>query len=77
MSERKFQLAWYAKASKEARISYEVLCRTIQQLILGQADDLGGGVFKKRLNENMHRSNIMAKTAEFWVFAYLLAKKDP
>lgn len=43
---------------------------------LAQADDLGGDVFKKRLNENMQRSIILAKTEEFWVFAYLLAKKD-
>lgn len=43
---------------------------------LGQADDLGGGVFKKRLNDNMHRSIVLAKAGEFWVFAYLFAKKD-
>lgn len=42
----------------------------------GQADDLGGGVFKKRLNENMHRSIIVAKGGKYWVYAYLFAKKD-
>ena len=45
----------------------------------GQADDLGGGVFKKRLNDNMHRSIILAKagkTGKWWVFEYLFAKKD-
>ena len=42
----------------------------------GQADDLGGGVFKKRLNDNRHRSIIIAKSGEFWVFIYLFAKKD-
>ncbi|MGF6177316.1 hypothetical protein ABIE33_005636 [Ensifer sp. 4252] len=42
----------------------------------GQADDLGGGVFKKRLNDDMHRSIVVAKAGEFWVFAYLFAKKD-
>ena len=42
----------------------------------GQADDLGGGVFKKRLNKNMHRSIVLAKGGRHWIFAYLFAKKD-
>ena len=42
----------------------------------GQADDLGGGVFKKRLNDNMHRSIILAKAGKHWIYAYLYAKKD-
>ena len=48
----------------------------MQQAMLGQADDLGGGVFKKRLNDNMHRSIILAKVGKCWVFEYLFAKKD-
>lgn len=43
---------------------------------LGQADDLGGGVFKKRLNDNMHRSLILAKGGHSWVYAFLFARKD-
>jgi len=43
---------------------------------MGQADDLGGGVFKKRLNDNRHRSIILARAGEFWVYAYLFAKQD-
>ena len=42
----------------------------------GQAEDLGGGVFKKRLNRNMHRSIILAEGAKTWVYEYLFAKKD-
>ena len=42
----------------------------------GQTDDLGGGVFKKRLNDNMHRSIILAKAGKHWIYAYLYAKKD-
>jgi hypothetical protein len=42
----------------------------------GQADDLGGGVFKKRLNKNLHRIIILAKGGRFWIYAYLFAKKD-
>jgi hypothetical protein len=44
--------------------------------MLGQADDLGGGVFKKRLGKNLYRSIIVARGGRFWVYAYLFAKKD-
>ena len=44
--------------------------------MLGQADDLGGGVFKKRLDDNLHRSIILAKGGQYWVYEYLFAKKD-
>ncbi|WP_421581046.1 type II toxin-antitoxin system RelE/ParE family toxin [Shinella sp. M31] len=76
MSERVFKTAWFAKAAKKARISDKALSKAIVQIAVGQADDLGGGVFKKRLNDNMHRSIVLAKAGEFWVFAYLFAKKD-
>ncbi len=42
----------------------------------GQVDDLGGGVFKKRLNKNMHRLIVLAKGGRYWIFVYLFAKKD-
>jgi hypothetical protein len=45
-------------------------------VVKGQADDLGGGVFKKRLNKNMHRSIILAKFGRYWLYQYLFAKKD-
>ena len=44
---------------------------------MGQVDDLGGGVFKMRLNNNLHRSIILAKGDKYWVFEYLFTKKDP
>ena len=52
------------------------LCHAIRQVMQGQADDLGGGVYKKRLNDNMHRSIIVAKAGRHWIYAYLYAKKD-
>ncbi len=42
----------------------------------GQAVDLGGGVYKKRLNKNQHRSIILAKGGEYWIYEYLFAKND-
>ena len=33
-------------------------------------------MFKWRLNVNMHRSIVLAKGGQYWVLAYLFAKKD-
>jgi hypothetical protein len=37
---RTFKTAWFAKAARKAHLTDEELCSAIQQLILGQADDL-------------------------------------
>lgn len=73
---RTFKTSWFAKMSRKAGISDAELCAAIRQVIQGQADDLGGGVYKKRLNDNMHRSIILAKAGQHWIYAYLFAKKD-
>jgi hypothetical protein len=73
---RTFKTAWFARTARKARITDAELCEAIRQVISGQADDLGGGVFKKRLNKNMHRSIVVAKGGKYWVYAFLFAKKD-
>jgi len=73
---RTFNTAWFAKAARKALIGNEELCEAIAEVRKGQADDLGGGVFKKRLDKNRHRSIIVAKGRRYWVYAYLFAKKD-
>ena len=73
---RTFTTAWFAKAARKALITDEELCEAIAQVRLGQADDLGGGVFKKRLDKNRRRSIILAKGRRYWVYAYLFANKD-
>lgn len=73
---RTFKTAWFSKAARKARIKDGELCLAIQEVMKGQADDLGGGVFKKRLNKNMHRSIILAKGGRYWIYEYLFAKKD-
>jgi len=75
-AERVFKTAWFSKATRKANIVDEELCTAIRQVMLGQADDLGGGVFKKRLSKNMYRSIILAKGGRYWVYEYLFAKKD-
>ena len=73
---RTFKTAWFAKAAGKARISDDDLCVAIGQVRSGQAYDLGGGVFKKRLDRNRSRSIILATGRRYWVYAYLFAKKD-
>ena len=73
---RVFRTAWFFRAAKKARILDEELCLAIRQVMLGQAVDLGGGVFKKRLGKNLYRSIIVAKGGRYWVYEFLFAKKD-
>jgi hypothetical protein len=73
---RVFKTAWFSKAARKALIGDDELCEAMRQVMLGQADDLGGGVYKKRLGKNRYRSIIVAKGGRYWVFAYLFAKQD-
>ena len=73
---RAFKTARFSKDAKKAKITDVELCQAIEPVLLSQVDDLGGGVFKKRLNDNLHRSIILAKGGKYWVFEYLFAKKD-
>ena len=75
-SERVFKTAWFTKAARKAHIPDEELCSAIRQVMLGKADDLGGGIFKKRLRKNEYRSIILARAGHFWVYEYLFAKQD-
>jgi hypothetical protein len=75
-SERVFKTAWFSKAARKALIGDVELCKAIREVMLGQADDLGGGVYKKRLGRNLYRSIVVAKGGRYWVYAYLFAKKD-
>lgn len=73
---RAFKTEWFAKEASKAKIKDAELCKAMKQVRLGQCDNLGGGVFKKRLSKNLYRSIIVAKGGKYWVYAYLFAKKD-
>lgn len=73
---RVFKTAWFAKAARKARIYDDELCEIIRAVMKGQCEDLGGGVYKKRLNKNMHRSVILSKGGLRWIYEYIFAKKD-
>ncbi len=74
--ERVFKTVWFARTARKAGIDDDDLCKAIQHARAGQADDLGGGVFKKRLSRNLYRSIILAKGGRHWILVYLFAKKD-
>ena len=74
--ERVFKTSWFTKAVRKAHITDDELCSAIRQVMLGQVDDLGGGVFKKRVGKNQYRSIILARTGHYWIYEYLFAKQD-
>jgi len=53
------------ESGSKAHIGDEELCAAISQVMEGQADDLGGGVYKKRLRKNQYRSIIFARAGSF------------
>ena len=73
---RVFKTASFARVAQRARISDTELCEAARETAAGQAVDLGGGVFKKRLNRNHHRGIILARGGRLWFYVYLFAKKD-
>jgi len=56
---RIFKTAWFAKVARKAGIDDAALHEAVQQAMRGQAVDLGGGVFKKRLNRNEAKSDAL------------------
>lgn len=73
---RVFKTAAFARVARKALISDAELCEAARETAAGQAADLGGGVFKKRLNRNQHRGIILARGGRLWFCVYLYAKKD-
>ena len=71
---RVFKTKWFAKAAERRCISDSELCVAIADVQRGLAVDLGGGVWKKRLNDNKDRSIILAKGGRHWFFVYLFQK---
>lgn len=73
---RVFKTKWFSKAAKSHAIKDSELCQAIEATMQGKADDLGGGVYKKRLNQNRDRAIILAKGGEHWFYTFLYAKQD-
>lgn len=73
---RIFKTKWFNKEAKSHAIHDEELIRAASAALEGKAADLGGGVYKKRLNHNRDRAVILAKGGEHWFYAFLYAKQD-
>ena len=71
-----FKTRWFARKAGKIGIRDVDLCRAMEQVRKGQAEDLGGGVFKKRLNKNDHRGIILAKGGKYWIYAFVFSKQD-
>lgn len=76
LSQRVFKTKWFNKAAEDAGVSDAEICQVAQALIGGQGDNLGGNVWKKRLDRNTKRGIVINKVGRFWVFVFLFAKKD-
>nr|NWA01980.1 type II toxin-antitoxin system RelE/ParE family toxin [Pseudomonas gingeri]NWA17988.1 type II toxin-antitoxin system RelE/ParE family toxin [Pseudomonas gingeri]NWA53357.1 type II toxin-antitoxin system RelE/ParE family toxin [Pseudomonas gingeri]NWA95330.1 type II toxin-antitoxin system RelE/ParE family toxin [Pseudomonas gingeri]NWB00222.1 type II toxin-antitoxin system RelE/ParE family toxin [Pseudomonas gingeri] len=66
----------FATSARKAHIGDAELVMAMGDVIRGQGSDLGGGVWKKRLNENRHRSIVLARGRGYWIFQFLFAKSD-
>ena len=73
---RVFKTAWFAKKAKSAGTSDAELSKAARELNDGQGDDLGGNVWKKRLDKNTKRGIVVNKVGDFWVCVYVFAKSD-
>ena len=73
---RLFKTRSFADAASKAWICDAELREAFGEMLKGQADNLGGGVWKKRLNQNRHRSIVLAKGRHYWVYQLLFAKQD-
>ena len=73
---RVFKTKWFTREARAHAIGDGELCKAIEAILQGKADNLGGGVYKKRLNKNRDRAIILAKGAEHWFYTFLYAKQD-
>lgn len=73
---RVFKAKGFARSARKAGIQDKELCKAARELEEGKGEDLGGNVWKKRLQENRSRSIVASKPGHFWLFIYLFAKND-
>ena len=76
VGKRTFKTKWFAKEARATGITDAELCQAITEVWAGKADDLGSGVWKKRLNKNSDRSIILVKGKRYWIYTYLFSKSN-
>ena len=65
LTTRTFKTKKFSKQCYGIGITDDELCKCIVEVMQGKTDDLGGGVFKKKLNKNMHRSIVLQRVEAF------------
>ncbi len=75
-AQRVFKTKWFNKAAKAAGISDAELHNAARQLMQELGDDLGGNVWKKRLDQNRKRGIVLNRAGRCWFFVFLFAKSD-
>lgn len=74
---RVFKAAKFVLEARKRGISENELCAAINQVQASpKSYSLGGGVYKKRLNNNLDRSIILAKGGKNWFYVHLFRKSD-
>ena len=73
---RIFKTKWFTREARAHAIDDDELCKAIEATLQGKVDNLGGGVYKKRLNKNRDRAIILTKSAGHWFYVFLYAKQD-
>lgn len=73
---RCFKTRWFDRAARAAGIVDLSLLVAAREAWLGLAVDLGGGVFKKRINRNLHRAIVLVPQGCNLIFVYLYSKQD-
>jgi hypothetical protein len=74
-AERVFKTAHFADQSIKAGIHAAELCHKAKKLSAEQGENLGGNVWETRLNRNAHRAILLRKVGQWWIYAFLFAKK--
>jgi len=74
---RYFKTADAAKLASKRGISNADMCKAIRQLIAGGPTKLPGGVYKKRINNNLDRAIVLCRDgSNNWFFVGLFQKSD-
>lgn len=73
---RVFKTKWFHKAAGKAGIADGELCRAVRELARGQGVDLGGNVWKKRLDGNRQRAIVLGRIGDTWVFVFAKCDRD-
>jgi hypothetical protein len=74
---RIFKTAEASKVAAKRGISDADVCKAVKQLIAGGKTKLPGGVYKKRINNNLDRAIVLCRDgANNWIFVGLFQKNE-